>query len=145
MTFDIHIQPVPADEVIGYKVITFGFAAALKVKGGYALVDRWMKTLMTPKGTDPLYPEEGTLFGSLIGANITSSADLHDVVALAVDDANNQVELQDEAGNYPDNESLQSAIIEQFVDHPDGFEVWVIITNQAGESLRLNLPLLATR
>jgi hypothetical protein len=53
---DIHFQPVPASEVTGNKVFTFGFVSALKVSGLQALVNRWVKTFMTPLGSDPLHP-----------------------------------------------------------------------------------------
>jgi len=138
--YDIHIQPVPAGEVRGFKCFEFGFEAALKVKGPQALINRWVRTLMTPLGSDPLYPKEGTAFGRLIGANITEvTTDIQDLVSLAVEDANTQVRQQDIEGLYPDNERLLSAEIIDYVGAPDGFEVWVRIKNMAEQEVTFRL------
>jgi len=144
--YDIHFQPVPAGETFGYKCFEFGFKAALKVKGPQALVNRWVKTLMTPLGSDPLYPENGTTFGNLIGANINSiSADTRDLVIIAIEEASEQVREQDLRGLFPDDERLQSAELMDFVELDAGFEVWVLIKNRAGDALPVRLVELSTR
>ncbi len=90
--YDIHFQPVPAGEVRGYKCFEFGFQAALKVKGPQALVNRWVKTLMTPLGSDPLYPSEGTTFSGLVGGNVSgTSVNIEDLVSIAFQEASDQV------------------------------------------------------
>jgi hypothetical protein len=145
-TYDIHFQPIPADEIHGVKSITFGFTAALKVRGAQALVNRWLKTIMTPRGSDPLYPTRGTSLPSLIGQNIDGiSMDVRDVVATAVEDANSQVQDQDVEGLYPDDESLSTATITQYTETDNGFDVWVTIKNQAGTPITLKLATLGTR
>ena len=139
-TYDIHFQPVPADEVKGFKCFEFGFEAALKVSGPQALVNRWVKTLMTPKGSDPLYPSEGTAFGRLVGSNMTSvTTDIQDLVNMSVEDANEQVRQQDIEGFFPDNERLLSAEILEFTQVTAGFEVWVKIKNMAEEAVTFRL------
>lgn len=144
--YDIHFQPVPKKDVKGYKTFTFGFRAALKVKGPQALVNRWAKTFLTPKGSDPLEPNMGTNFADMIGANITSiSQDLYDLALLALQDTNEQVKVQDVQGLYPDNESLGSAAIIDFVQTEDGIELWVEINTLSGESLQIRLIDLANR
>jgi len=138
--YDVHFQPVPASEVKGFKCFEFGFEAALKVSGPQALVNRWVKTLMTPKGSDPLDPTYGTVFGRLVGSNIPGvNTDIQDLVSIAVDDANEQVRQQDVAGFFPDNERLLSAEIIDFVEGADGFEVWVRIKNMAEEAITFRL------
>jgi hypothetical protein len=144
--YDIHFQPVPKKDVKGYKAFTFGFTAALKVKGPQALVNRWAKTFLTPKGSDPLDPTAGTNFADMIGANITSiSQDLYDLALLALQDTNEQVKSQDIQGLYPDNESLGSASIIDFVQTQDGIELWVEINTLSGETLQIRLIDLANR
>lgn len=134
--YDIHFQPVPASDVRGYKCFEFGFASALKAKGLLALRNRWVKTLMTPKGTDPLYPERGTAFGNLPGSNITRvTTDLQDLTAQAIDEASDQVREQDINGLYDSDEQLLSATLIQYTESEDGIEVWVLIKNMAGDSL----------
>ena len=140
--YDIHFQPVPASEVFGFKTFEFGYKAALKVKGPQALVNRWVKTLMTPRGSDPLYTSEGTAFWNLPGSNITDvSNDLSDAVNLSIQDANDQVHQQDIAGLFPDNERLLNAELLNFQPNSsgDGFDVWVRIRNVAGESIIFRL------
>lgn len=141
--YDIHFQPVPAGSVKGFKCFEFGFEAALKVKGPQALINRWVKTLMTPRGSDPLYPSEGTAFGNLVGANITDiDTDVQDMVYLSVEDANEQVRRQDIDGLYPDNERLLSAEIIDYQANADGIEVYVRIKNMAEEAVTFRLVTL---
>jgi hypothetical protein len=144
--YDIHFQPIPADQVYGYKCFGFGYAAALKVKGPQALVNRWVKTFMTPLGSDPLYPESGTTFGNLIGANFSAiTTDVQDMVLMAIQDANEQVHEQDLQGFFPEDERLQSAELMELINVAAGFEVWVLIKNIAGDALPVPLVTLATR
>jgi len=144
--YDIHFQPVSPDETHGFKCFEFGFKAALKVKGPQALVNRWVKTLMTPLGSDPLYPERGTTLSNMVGGNISSiSIDLRDLVTMAIEDANEQVKEQDLEGYFADDERLQSAELMEFEESADGFVVWVLIKNVAGDSLPIPLMTLSTR
>lgn len=144
--YDIHFQPIPASQVRGYKVFTFGFKAALKVKGPQSLVNRWVKTLMTLKGSDPLDTTYGTAFPNLVGANISDiTSEVKDVLVLSMDDASAQVRQQDIDGLYSDDERLQSAILYDFTPSDDGFAVWVEIRNMAGQILTVRLMDLATR
>jgi len=144
--YDMHFQPVPADEVRGYKCFEFGYQSALKVRGPQALVNRWVKTLMTPLGSDPLYPSEGTSFGNLVGANVGSvNVNLQDLINIAFQEANEQVREQDLEGYFSDDERLQSAELMEFEETADGFVVWVLIKNVAGDALPVPLTTLATR
>jgi len=148
MAYDIHFQPVPADEVAGLKIFTFGFTAALKVQGLQALVNRWAKTFMTPKGSDPLDPNHGTDFANLAGSNVDrDSPELKDITIISIDEANTQVREQDIAGVYPPEESLLTATLEGFRETLDGvgLEVWVTITNMNEDKLTIKLMDLATR
>lgn len=138
--YDIHYQPVPERDVRGYKTFTFGYKAAVKVDGIQGLVNRWAKTFMTPKGSDPLDAEAGTNFARLIGMNISKvSGDLEDVATLAIEDANAQVRTQDIEGLYPENESLLSAHLLDFVASGSGIEMWIEIKNLAGTVLPIRV------
>lgn len=144
--YDIHFQPVAAGSVHGFKCFEFGFQAALKVRGAQALVNRWVKTLMTPLGSDPLDPTAGTNFGNLVGSNFGAiSSDIQDLVVMAIEDASDQVREQDLQGYFADDEKLQSAELLDFVEVTAGFEVWVLIKNVAGDALSVPLVTLATR
>ena len=114
----------------------FGYAAALKVDGFQSLISRWAKTLLTPRGSNPLNPEEGTNFSNLIGANIAKvTTGVRDLVALEIEDANEQVRQQDTDGFRPDVERLQSGELREFRESAAGFEVWVLLTNVANEAV----------
>ncbi len=145
--YDIHFQGVPPAEVVGFKIVTFGFTMAEKVAGPQALVNRWLKTFMTPKGTDPSNLNEGTSFGLLFGTTYSSIQDLKDLVFLALTDANTQVKQQDIEGMYVLNERLQDAVLMDILldAGSSALEVWVHITNMAGELLPVKLMLVATR
>lgn len=146
--YDIHFQPVPEAAVRNARPFEFGFKAALKVRGIQALINRWVKTFMTPKGSDPLYPEYGTIFGSLVGANIGDDFEtIQDVVSLAISDANTQVSEQDVEGDFGDDEILENASLFRLVTAAtnDGIEVWVLIENRSGEQLSVLLTELSTR
>ena len=148
MAYDIHFQPVPKAEVEGLKVFTFGFTATLKVQGLQSLVNRWAKTFMTPKGSDPLDPDAGTDFANLAGSNVDrNSPELRDVTIISVDETNEQVRAQDIAGFYDSSESLLTATLEGFKQTEDGtgLEVWVTITNVDEDQLTVKLMELATR
>lgn len=134
--YDIHFQPVPADQVLRNRCMEFGYAAPLKVSGFQSLINRWTKTLLTPRGSNPLQREEGTNFSNLQGANIASvTTGVRDLVALEIESANEQVREQDVEGFRPDNERLQSGELQQFVQSTTGFDVWVKLTNSAGEEV----------
>jgi hypothetical protein len=134
--YDIHIQPVPADEVRGLKCVEFGYRSALAVRGFQALINRWLKTFLTPLGSDPLHDDVGTEVASIIGANYDGAADdLIDIVRLSIDSTNEQVRAQDVAGLRDEDESLNTAVLVRFESEAAGFDVWVDISNLAGESL----------
>jgi len=149
MPHDIHFQPImPPEDQHGFKSFTFGFTAALKINGPQALVNRWVKTFMTPKGSDLLHPDYGTDFGNLAGSNIVNDfTTLQDTVIMAIDDANDQVRRQDESAVLDSSEALDSATLGQFIPITggDGFNLWVVINNKAGQNLPLKLTLMATR
>lgn len=134
-TYDIHFQPVPEAEIEGKRCFEFGFAAALKVDGFQSLINRWAKTLMTPRGSNPLDKEQGTNFSNMIGGNIARvTTGVRDLVASSIEDANEQVRQQDIEGYRPASEKLLCSELVSFLEVPAGFEVWVKLTNVAGTS-----------
>jgi hypothetical protein len=134
--YDTYFQPVPADKVHGFKVFEYGFKASVKVTGPQSLVSRWAKTIMTPRGTDPISRNYGTGFSELIGSNISSvTTDLVDAITIAIEETNEQVREQDLIGLFPENERLASATLLNIEQSTDGVDVWVNIQNVAGESV----------
>jgi len=147
-TYDIHYQLAPENEQLdaGGKVFTFGFTSAVGVKGPQKLVNRWLKCLMTPKGTDPLSRGYGTGFADLIGSNLSRYQDFVDAVTLYVTDCNDQIRAFDQAQFPPDDERLESASVASVVPRgADGFDVYVHIKNVAGTVLTAQVPAGSTR
>lgn len=145
-TYDIYFQAKHPDTVTSSKIFTFGFSRTIAVKGFWKLICLWLRRFMTPKGTDPLRPEDGTDFPYLIGANVTSPGDLRDVVLLAIQDCNEQIAALQQTTNPASNETLNMAVLSRFtMTGLDGFEAYVTISNLAEESVEVRLPDLATR
>lgn len=144
-TYDIHFQLIPPDEQGGGKLFTFGFVSAVGVRGPQKLINRWLKCLMTPKGTDPYDLNYGTGFPNLIGSNISAIQDAIDALALFVEDCNSQVFAMDRRAFPPDNERLLSATLAKTIAlGEDGFAAYVNLRNVAGETLPVMLPTIAT-
>lgn len=145
---DIHFQPVPSDDARTNKVFTFGFVSSLKVQGLQALVNRWIKTFMTPLGSDVLHKDRGTTFAALLGLNVSlNNPDVEDDVVLSIDATNAQIEEQDDAGYYPDSEMLGYAKLVTMVYDPltSSLNVWIEMSNKNGEYLTVKLAELADR
>jgi len=145
--FDVHVQTLPeADQRDTFKFMSFGFAGALGVKGFQMLIDQWLRCFLTQRGSDPADLTYGTNFTALIGSNVPLQ-DARDVVNLAVDECNEQVQTFNRSNvTLTASERLAGAQIVDFVDKPSapGFDVFVEIKNQADERLILNLPTFAT-
>jgi hypothetical protein len=145
---DIHFQPVSADDARINKVFTFGFVSSLKVQGLQALVNRWIKTFMTPLGSDPLHKDRGTTFAALLGLNVSlNNPDVEDAVVLSIDSTNVQIEEQDEAGYYPDSEMLGYAKLTHmsYDALTSSLSIWIDMSNKNGEYLTVKLAELADR
>lgn len=148
MAYDIHFQPVPADQVTGLKVFSFGFTAALKVQGLQSLVNRWAKTFMTPRGSDPREPGTGTDFADMVGANLDiQSPEIGDVIVISIEEANEQVRQQDLVGDYDSNECLETVTLKALNvrEQKDGIDIWVEIVSKEHERLTFHLADIGTR
>lgn len=144
--YDIHYQLLPIAEQTSERVFGFGYVAAVGVRGPQKLINRWLKCLMTPQGTDPFDPDYGTGFGALIGSNILNIESILDVVALFIQDCNEQIRAFDKTNFTPADERLQTATILQITPTgDDGFEIWVGITNSAGLQTPVLLPSTSVR
>ncbi len=147
-TFDVHFQLIgdPLEQQGSGKYFTFGFTTAVGVRGPQKLINRWIKCLLTPQGTDPYEPAYGTGFSNLLGSNITRDNDVQDAVAIFIEECNEQIRNMDRKNFPPDDERLKSASIFRIVERSrDGFDVYVHIRNMAGQVLTLQLPAVATR
>ena len=141
--YDIHFDPISAPN--GARVFSFKYVGAVAVTGPRKMMNRWMKCLFTPKGSDPMDLNYGTMYASLFQSNISSAEDVRDVVALAIQDCNEQMVAMDGA-NLPDlDERFGGADITAFTAVPDGFSVTVRLSNAALASAVIDVPVQTLR
>lgn len=146
--YDIHFQLLPEEEQLygNGKIFSFGYTSAIGVKGPQKLVNRWIKCLLTLKGSDLLRPAYGTGFSNLWGSNISNQRDFSDAIILFVEDCNAQMRALDNRQGPPANERLASAVVTAIIPrNGDGFDVYVTLKNTAGELISLLLPTDTTR
>ncbi len=144
--YDVHFQLLPSADQLSERVFGFGYVSAVGVRGPQKLINRWVKCLMTPQGSDPFDPKYGTGFSKLIGSNIINITDVMDAVALFIEECSAQVRAAEKAAFTPVDERLQSAAILRIVETgADGFEIWIGITNAAGQQTPVLLPATSTR
>jgi hypothetical protein len=144
--FDIYFQGVAEKDINSMRFFTFGFNRSIAVRGIQKLILLWLKRLMTPRETDPTDLEAGTEFPNLIGSNISTMADVRDVVLLSINDCTDQIKNIQRVTMPDEDEMLASASLVKFQSlGDDGFEAWVDITNVRGTTLTVDLPSMATR
>lgn len=144
--FDIHYQILPEEQQLSARVFGFGFVSAVGVRGPQKLINRWLKCFMTPQGSDPFDRTYGTGFPYLIGSNIQSTANVIDIVTLAIQDCSTQIRAFETTNLMSADERLGSVSILQILeDGAAGFQIWLGITNAAGLQTPVVLPSTSTR
>lgn len=141
--YDIHIQLVDPAKQESHKFYTFGFQRTLGIRGIQKLVNIFAKHLLTPVGSDPTDLTYGTTFPSLIGSNINLE-DAKDVLALSVEATSTFIKNSQRSREVPLDERLASVTITNFIadETLPGFAAQILITNVAGQGLKILLPTL---
>ena len=143
-TFDTHIQLLPASQqTVQTGTYTYGFSKHIGVKGFQRLITHFAKALLTLEGTDLSDRDYGTRFPAIIGSNVTSTADVREIVVSSVAKAESTL-VKRQAKN-PDlnlDERLQSAVVTSIIFDADGlgFDAYIYLKNQAGVGLQFLLP-----
>ena len=146
MSFDLYFQPKEEANITGFKIFTSGFNRSIAVRGPWKLLTQWLKRFMTTKGSDPLRPDEGTDFPNLIGSNVTSISDIRDIVLLSIQDCNDQVYSIQETVPPDEDEQLDVAVLDDIqTGGEDTVVMYISISNVAGNTVQVRLPLLSTR
>lgn len=145
--YDLHFQSVdPAAQATlrNGRFVTFGFPKPIAVFGPQKLLNRWLKLFLETQNSNPLYPDRGTGFPTLIGANITQVSDLEPLMHLYVDNCNEQLQALDALDNgrfLTDDERLRSGNIVAFsVVPPDGFDCHVELRSVSGKRVTVLIP-----
>ena len=144
MSYDIYFAPCDPDvQRESGALFGFKFQSAVGVQGIRKLLCKFWKIMLTTKGSDPLNLQYGSGAADLIGSNIGSVEDATDALALAIDDASDQLHMMDQQNFPPDDERLQAATLTRIdILDPDGFRAYVTISNVAGSSITAALPLV---
>ena len=108
--YDVYVQPGTVAQARAGRPFTFGAGGAVAVRGRRKTVAAYEKCLCTQRGTDPTDLTYGTDLPSLVGSNVTVD-DARDVVALAVQDAAQQLLNLQRAASLPVDERLSSVAV----------------------------------
>ena len=140
--YDLHIQLVdPAAQTNGAN-LSFGLEAPILVTGFQALMNRWLKIFLTPKGSHPIRRQEGTEFPYLIGSNVVDVHSLEAVVGEHIDDASLQIKAVERVSPWlkPEQRLRGAALVQFNAIDPTSIEFWVELTNQAGQRMNVLIP-----
>lgn len=140
MALDIHLQLVDPGEQTGRGAFVFDLGALREVTGAQKALNRWLLLLLTPKGTNPVRPTEGTRFSELqLIAN--NAKDLEAAVLEAFDDATEQLRGYDNASpGLLQSERIRSASLTRFNYVNGSLEVWALLTTLDGSRVQALLP-----
>jgi phage baseplate assembly protein W len=144
MSYDIHYEGLPEDDIRGARFLSFGpYDRTLAVQGIQKMVNRFLKCLCTPVGTDISDPEYGTDILNMFLGNVDSRT-LEQVVLMAIRDAETQIKQYDVWNNAPVDERLSSALIHNIAVDPTnvGFSLTVQLANAAGTRVLVLVPSL---
>ena len=146
MAYDIYFKLTdPETQRNTGKLFTFGYTSSIGVRGPQKLVNRWVRCLLTPKGSDPFDPNYGTGCANMLGSNVTSTEEALSLFAIFVEECNEQIRVMDRKNFPPEDERFKTAEILKLVElEPDGFQVFVEIKNVAGQRVTLPLPVAGT-
>lgn len=140
--FDIHIEGMPLGVATSVRSITFGaYPRSLGVRGPQKMVDRFLKCLMTPIGSDLSDPEYGTpLAAALLRSTVPEA--LQSLAVRSVAAAEEKIREYDSTYGLPERERLRSVRIDQIHIDSEGQGVVLELTleNTAGEVVKTLLP-----
>lgn len=134
MKYDIYIESLAADKVQGPQCLTFGhYRRVIGVAGVQKMVNRFVKCLLTPLGSDASDPEYGTQLAASFLANV-NPRDIFSLAAQSVAKAEQKILEYDSVEGLPDNERLASAEIENIYvdDSGPGVVIVVRLSNVSG-------------
>ena len=142
MPYDIHFESAAEGQNRGFEFLTFGdYTRHEGVQGPQKMLNRYLKCLLTPLGSDYTDTNYGTPLMDGWGGNIDPN-DLRELVITSIRDAEDQVRAYDLENFAPTDERLASVTIEEItVDaSEDGFRLGFTVTNVAGVGLTVLVP-----
>lgn len=142
MSFDIHFEGIGPLLPASPRFLTFGdYPRTLAVRGVQKMVNKFIKCLCTPVGTDLGDRAYGTRLMSLFLGNV-SAAQARPLVVLAINEAAKTVQGYDVVNAPDSDERLSSAVLETFTvdEENNGFTLTVLLKNAAGTTVRVRVP-----
>lgn len=140
MSHDVYIAPSTG----AVKMFGFGYAQALGVTGQSRVAQRFLKFLLTPRGSDPSGNVPGTALPEMVGANMPDPGYARIQITQAVADAEAQVKAAESGSGevyQPEGPWLASAKISRMVFDADRVDVYVDIRTTDNGTLQIQLPL----
>lgn len=123
--------------------VKFGFYdVPMKISGLQKVAQYFLKNLLTSKGSDPFYPNKGTILPSLMtGSNLleNDSEIISDVVT-AVNDASDQTRSSLNVSMIDPTSTLDSVQVIAIDRTEEGWFLALYMTTLAGESASISLP-----
>lgn len=140
-TYDLLL--VKSSDVYPEGKISFSFYdVPMKITGLQKVAQIFLKVLLTTKGSDPFYPERGTLFPTLvIGANaLTNDGTLLSDIRDAVNDAQLQVVSYLNINTSDPSSCLDNVQILGLDRISDGVVMYLSLMTLAGERAAVAVP-----
>ena len=143
MSFDIHFEGLPQGQTRGFEFLTFGdYPRHVGIRGIQKLVNRVIKCMMTPKGSDISDTEYGTNLMQAFQGNVQPTT-LTELATMAVRDTELKIREYDSQKASPTDERLADIEIDNVIVDPGGtgVELRIIVRNAAGTRALSAIPL----
>jgi hypothetical protein len=129
-------------EVVGKAQFEFGMTSK-KVYGLVKGVNRYLKLLLTRRGSDVFAPEEGTFLEDITHMGGESVSSLTSFTTIQLNDALSQVQVIQSQNVFPEDENISMVTLDN-VDRVTSDEVIIKITviPEAGSSTTIYVPIL---
>lgn len=140
-TYDLLLVTTPAGYPKGQVFFQFE-QTPRKITGIQKVSQTFIRMLFTQKGSDLLYPTQGTNFPELaIGANRTQSdAEFRASITTAIRDAEAQTKYVLNSIKADAASQLSKATIQGFFTSTDSLSLFVKLTTKAGETAAVAIP-----
>jgi len=141
MKYDIALQLLDPSAQRTRALLTLGANPRI-VTGGQKLLGRFLKILLTSKGSHPVRRDEGTGFTTLIRRPAAELRGAEALVAEYIEDAAEQVRSLDRAepSRPPEERLLAASVLRYTETSPGTTDVWVELMTADRQRLRVVLP-----
>lgn len=142
MAYDIHYEGLAPELTKGSRFLSFGdYEKSLGVQGVQKMVNRYVKCLLTPIGTDLSDKDYGTQLMNLFLGNLDLTA-VGQIVSMSVRNAESTIHSYDVDNDASDDERLQGVSVENLdIDRVNkGFTLRLLLQNAEGSEVRVLVP-----